>query len=449
MKTAFSFQILIAALAWATVLSAATPKGSSATRTLSVRAEQATALYEPGQPVTFVIRLTDAGAPVDGEQVTWTVSKDGVAPVRTGIATITKGEARVTTALDEPGFLQCRVESPDSSGKGKNVTALAGAGISPRLIKPSLPAPADFDPFWDEQKAELAGVPANLRLSSAVEASPVAGVELLDVQADCACGTPVSGYLARPAGAKPRSLPAILTLHGAGVNGAMRNVAAGWAKDGLLALDINAHGLPNGKPKPFYTALAKGELVDYRLRGRESRETVYFRGMFLRVLRALDVLATQPEWDGKHLVIYGTSQGGAQAIAGAALDPRVTFLVAGVPAMCDHSGMVAGRVAGWPKLVPVTPATDAGKPGIPDPAVLAAARYYDMVNFAACIRAPAQFTVGFIDRTCPPTTVYAAFNAVPGTKAIFDDTGAGHENTPEAKQRMRAAVLSHAGLVLK
>ncbi|AHF92893.1 acetyl xylan esterase [Opitutaceae bacterium TAV5] len=449
MKTAFSFQILIAALAWATVLSAATPKGREATRALSVRAEQATALYEPGQPVTFVIRLTDAGTPVDGEQVTWTLSKDGVAPVRTGIATVAKGEARVTGTLDEPGFLQCRVESPASLGKGKNVTALAGAGISPRLIRPSLPAPVDFDAFWDEQKAELAGVPANLRLSPAAEASPVAGVELLDVQADCAGGTLVSGYLARPAGAKPRSLPAILTLHGAGVKGAMRNVAAGWAKDGLLALDINAHGLPNGKPESFYQALAKGEFEDYRLRGRESRETVYFRGMFLRVVRALDVLAAQPEWDGKHLVIYGTSQGGAQAIAGAALDPRVTFLVAGVPAMCDHSGMVAGRVAGWPKLVPVTLATDAGKPGIPDPAVLAAARYYDMVNFAARIRAPAQFTVGFIDRTCPPTTVYAAFNAVPGTKAIFDDIGAGHENTPEAKQRMRAAVRAHAGLIRK
>jgi hypothetical protein len=47
---------------------------------------------------------------------------------------------------------------------------------------------------------------------------------------------------------------------------------------------------------------------------------------------------------------------------------RVTFFAAGVPAGCDHSGMVAGCIAGWPKIVPVV----AGKP---DAAALEATRY--------------------------------------------------------------------------
>jgi cephalosporin-C deacetylase-like acetyl esterase len=64
--------------------------------------------------------------------------------------------------------------------------------------------------------------------------------------------------------------------------------------------------------------------------------------MFLRVIAALDILTDRPEWDGRTLITRGTSQGGAQSLAAAALDPRVTLSVAGVSAMCDLSGMVVG-----------------------------------------------------------------------------------------------------------
>ena len=67
------------------------------------------------------------------------------------------------------------------------------------------------------------------------------------------------------------ALYAMLVLHGAGVRSASLGGAAGWAGKGFLALDINAHGIPNGRPAEFYKNLADGELKDYRGRGRESR----------------------------------------------------------------------------------------------------------------------------------------------------------------------------------
>ncbi|AHF92908.1 acetyl xylan esterase [Opitutaceae bacterium TAV5] len=403
---------------------------------LTIKTERADALYAENETVMFVITLTHGGQPVEGAEVDWKISKDGMPPVTSGRAVLEKGEARVTGSLPEPGFLQCRAEYAGATENGgKPLVALAGAGISPRKIRPSLPPPDDFDAFWAAQKAALAKVPANVRLT------PVSGQDaslaFFDAQVDCVDGVPVSGYLVRPADAKPKSLPAILTVHGAGVGSARIEAAANWARQGVLALDINAHGLPNGQPQAWYDSLREGELKDYRIRGRTARDTIYFRGMFLRVLRALDVLAAQPEWDGRTLVIQGSSQGGAQAIAGAALDPRVTFFVAGVPAMCDHSALLAGRAAGWPKMVP---ADAAGKPHA---RALEAARYYDMVNFASRIRRPGFFTVGFIDTTCPPTSVYAAFNALRGTGRIFDDLAAGHTNTPEAMKRMRQAIRRH------
>lgn len=398
---------------------------------LKVTPDREEALYRRGETVTFTVTLQPARQSVEGAVVQWALSKDGVPPQTRGTVQLTNGSASVTGKLDEPGFLQCRVVFRDTNGLSS--TALAGVGVEPLLIKPSLPVPDDFDEFWRAQKEKLAAVPVHARLTSVP--SPSAQIECFDLQADC-IGAPVSGYYARPLGAAPKSLPIILTVHGAGVRSSNLGEAANWAGQGLLALDLNAHGLPNGKPQSFYADLANAELRDYRSRGRASRETVYFLGMFLRLVRAIDFLAAQPEWDGRTLIVHGSSQGGAQSMVAAGLDARVTFFAAGVPAMCDHTGVVAGRVNGWPKFL-------ANPPVEPDPKVLAAVRYYDAMNFAARVRCAGLVTVGFIDTTCPPTSVYAAYNALAGPKQIFNDPPSPHTVSAKAGRAMRAAILAH------
>lgn len=183
--------------------------------------------------------------------------------------------------------------------------------------------------------------------------------------------------------------------------------------------------------------MANGDLKDYRLQGRESRETLYFRGMFLRLVRAIDFLTAQPEWDGRTVVVLGGSQGGAQAIVAVGLDSRVTFFAPAVPALCDHTGVVVGRINGWPKLAPD------GIDGKPDEKVLEASRYHDAVNLATRTRAAGIVTAGFIDTTCPPTSVYAAYNALAGPKEMLSPPLVGH-NTPEpTKEAIRSAILQH------
>ncbi|MBM3858500.1 MAG: acetylxylan esterase [Verrucomicrobia bacterium] len=402
---------------------------ASTNYTLSVTADRPSAIYKQGEPVTFTIKLLLDKQPVNDAEVGWIISKDGVPPTTSGKVKLDGGRATVTGKLAEPGFLHCRASF-------KNRTALGGAAIDPLQIKPSLPVPGDFDEFWSGQKKKLAAVPVNPRLTPVK--SSVAGVECFDLQAD-SVGAPVSGYLARPVGAKPKSLPIILTVHGAGVRSSSLGGATGWAQKGMLALDINAHGIPNGKPAEFYKQIADGELKDYRARGRESRETIYFLGMFLRLVRALDFLTAQPEWDGRTVVVHGTSQGGYQSLVAAGLDSRVTFLAAGVPAGCDHTGCVVGRVNGWPKFIPTGEKPDAN--------VVKAVRYFDAVNFAARSKAGGIITVGFIDTTCPPTSVYAAYNALPGRKEIYNDIPTGHANSPGATAAMRNAILAHVEMM--
>ena len=121
---------------------------------------------------------------------------------------------------------------------------------------------------------------------------------------------------------------------------------------GALCFDLNAHGMLNGQPDEYYNNLDAGELKNYYVSGLESREDFYFRGMYLRLIRTIEFLTRQPEWDGKRILVIGESQGGGQALAAAGLDSRVSAVVATVPAMCDWgcAGGTPGRSLGSARL---------------------------------------------------------------------------------------------------
>jgi len=415
-------------------LTAAAPS-SAGGYTLKVSTDRADATYRRGETVTFAVALTcDAtGERVSGPEAKWSITKDGKPLDRAGTAVLAPSDLNLTASLDEPGFLHCMVECTPAAGAPK-LTARAGAAIEPRAIQPSLPAPADFDAFWAEQRRLLAATPAHLRLVPVP--SPTGEVECFEVRAATGFGRGLSGYLARPKGAKAKSLAAIVLCHGAGVTTSRLATAVAWARDGLLALDFNAHGLPNAQPRDFYATLQSGELKDYYLQGRESRETMYLRGIIFRLLRAIDTVTAQAEWDGRRVVALGRSQGGGQALVAGGLDPRVTYVSAEIPTFCDHTGILVGRINGWPRIIPNDTTS-------PDPKVVEAVRYYDAVNFASRLSAPVFVTLGFIDHICPPTGIYAMYNQLRGRKQLWEHLDTGHVSRRDYDARVREEVLAY------
>jgi cephalosporin-C deacetylase-like acetyl esterase len=378
--------------------------------------DRPTALYKVGEAAAFRLSLLDAaGKPVAGKTVEVAIAKEHAPPQTIPVATQVVPVA-VTVTMDRPGFVLVTATYHDVSGAA--TTARAGAGFSPLDIKAPLPCPADFAAFWRAQRQELAALPMNPVLTSVAPQADLNGrVETFDVQLACPGGRPVSGYYSRPIGAKPKSLPAILCLQGAGVRSANR---VDWMAQNALAMDINAHGIANGQPAEYYRQLEAGELAGYPGVGAGDRDACYFRGMFLRVARALQFLKAQPEWDGRTLVTWGSSQGGAQALAGAALDPQVTFCAVLVPGLCNLSGNAGGLKAGWPGWV----AYRDGQPA--DPAIAKTAPYFDLVNFAPEIKAQTYLDAGLIDTTCPPSGIYAVFNAIRAPKEILTYPLSGH-----------------------
>ena len=328
-----------------------------------------------------------------------------------------------------------------SGRKKKTVLAAIGVIADPYSIRPGFTEPEDFQQFWDNAKAELAKVPVKAERKE-IEVTddlipkassyfsyrvPVKMNEpkvlkgkfrCWDVKVDCVGGVPVSGYLTMPADARPKSLPAIVTFQGAGVKTANKAFVSG-----AIRFDVNAHGIENGQPAAYYRKLAAGKLKGYTAIGLDSLDKYYFRNMYLRVQRALDFIKTLPEYDGKTLIVAGNSQGGGQTLVAAGLDPDVKLILASVPAMCDHGGILAGRISGWPRLVKMKN----GK--VVNPDAVKTLPYFDAAFFAKRIKAEAYLTVGLIDVTCSPTSVFAAYNSIPGKKHITVLPYHGHRGT--------------------
>ena len=406
--------------------------------TVKVTTDREDAVYKVTEDVIFSISVWRGEERVSGEGMLKYVVDDFLNSdeLPQGEVEPTEQPIQFTTGLKEAGFLRCTATYTPK--EGKPVRAAAGAAFSPERIGLSMPVPDDFDQFWAEQKRQLAEIPLDAKLTLVKHSTT--GVACYDVQTACLGGAPVSGYFCKPLNAKAKSLPAILWVHGAGVRSSSLSNAVQGAEAGMLSMDINAHGIPNGKPIEFYSELSSGRLKDYRAAGRESRDTIYFRGMFLRLVRAIDFLAAQPEWDGKHIVVIGHSQGGGQSLVAGGIDHRVTMIAPGVPAICDHSGQVADRINGWPKLVPN------GNDGKPDPQILEAARYVDAVNFATRCKADAIMSVGFIDAVCPPSSCYAAYNALKGQKCVINEPMMGHAAPTHIHEAFFKRVLQHVGL---
>ena len=143
--------------------------------------------------------------------------------------------------------------------------------------------------------------------------------------------------------------------------------------------------------------------------------------MYLADIRAVDYLASRPDWDGKTLVVMGTSMGGQQSLCAAGLHPKVTHMLINVPAGADANGTAHGRKIGYPFW------------DVNDPQVLKTAPYFDTVNCASRIKVPSLVAMGFIDTVTPPVGIWAAFNQIKGPKeaAPMIESPHNHLATPE------------------
>ncbi len=375
--------------------------------------------YAPGQKPIFHIRAVRDGANLGGQTVSYTIGPEMLDPViKQTVALPAEGLKVEGVTLNVPGFVRCIATVEEN---GNRYRGLATAAFAPEKIQPTVKEPADFDAFWQAGKEELAKVPLEAERTLVPELSTakvnVYHVSILTVGPGARGTARVFGMLSVPTA--PGKYPALLRVPGAGVRGTPPMVKEAAA--GAITLNIGIHGIPQTMDASVYTRLIEGALNGYWINGLDHRDRYYYRRVYLGCVRAVDYLVSLDNWDGKTLAVIGGSQGGALSIITAALDPRVKALAAYYPALSDTTGYLEGRAGGWPHMFRAT-----GGDSHRTPEKIATVAYYDVVNFARRVRQPGIYSWGFNDETCPPTSMYAAFNVIPAPKQLLLALETGH-----------------------
>jgi len=226
----------------------------------------------------------------------------------------------------------------------------------------------------------------------------------------------------------PGKYPALLNVPGAGIRpyGPDRR-----SEEGFITLSVGIHGIPVNLDQVVYDDLRSGALSQYWTTKLDDRDNYYYKRVYLGCVRAVDYIFSMEAFDGENIAVNGGSQGGALSIITAGLDPRIKYLAAFYPALCDLTGYLHGRTGGWPHMF-----RDYDENTQPN--WLKVAPYFDVVNFARRARAPGWYSWGFNDVTCPPTSMYAAYNVVEASKELNLFLETGHWTFPEQWEQANA-----------
>lgn len=335
--------------------------------------------------------------------------------------------ASFTAKLDKPGFIFAEPSAyKTADGKTnkwkyqRHAPYFGGAAVEPEKIRQAGTVPADFDKFWQDGLANYKN--AKITVTPDPETKR-AGYKVFRVKVFFIDGSgSINGFLSIPEG--KGKFPAVVGVPGAGPGVVSPKTFIRTSKK-AIELYMNVH--------PYETAKTSAEMLkNYRALNKScstkayqhefawDRDKYIYRKVWLALSRAVDYVAQLPEYDGKHMAAAGNSQGGATALAMGYLNKNVTCVAATVPALCDHHGFQLGRRSGWPRL-------HAALKGRADKVM----PYFDCATFAAKLKVPTIMTVGYVDTTCSPSSVYAAFNNIKSPKQIFPMYTRSHAGSPQ------------------
>lgn len=362
-------------------------------------------LYKTGEKASVEVQLFKYGIPQDEVMVSYEIGDDLMPADTKGSIVLKKGKGTITMGtMRKPGFRDCRMTVKLGNQVYKHHVKV---GFSVDQILPYTQMPSDFKEFWNKNKQELNSFPLTYTKELAKEyCTDKIDCYLVKLQINKQ-GQSVYGYLFYPKNAQKKNCPVVLCPPGAGIKTIKEPLRHKYyAEQGCIRLEMEIHGLnPTMTTEEFKEiSTAFGYESNYLNINLDNKDNYYMKRVYMACVRAIDLLTSLPEWDGKNVIVQGGSQGGALAIVTAGLDERVTLCVANHPALSDMAGFKAERADGYPHF--------SRTPGMDTPEKIKTMSYYDVVNFARLVKAHTYITWGFNDDVCPPTTSYAAYNVL-------------------------------------
>lgn len=359
--------------------------------------------YEKGDQAQFQIMVLKNNVPLEGIDVKYSIGPELMDAWEEKTITLKKGITTITAKqFKEAGFLRCRASVEVD---GKTYSSYATAGFSPEQIQPTTTLPPDFEQFWEEAKGQLAKIPVKPVLTLIPERC-TDKVDVYHVSIDNIKGK-IYGILCKPKA--EGKYPAILHVPGAGIRSYYGDI---WsAENGMITFQVGIHGIPVNLEQKVYDNLGSGALNGYQTANLDDRDNYYYKRVYLGCVRAVDFIESLDCFNGRDIAVTGGSQGGALSIITAALDSRINYLAAFYPALSDLTGYLHGRAGGWPHMFRDNFTNK--------PEKVETSKYYDVVNFARFVKVPGWYSWGYNDNVCPPTSMHAAYNVIPGPKELL------------------------------
>ncbi len=291
---------------------------------------------------------------------------------------------------------------------------------------PDWEEPADFDAYWNRAKAELRAAPRNLKITELPEQATATG-RLYRVEMTSLGGIRIAGWYFAPkdanvlSGRPAKRYPAIQIMPGYGAE----QIPADRTAEGYITLALNPRG--HGPSGQFWP------LPPYHIRyHREDPESYYYRGAYMDCLAGIDFLMNRPEVDSKRVAVEGGSQGGALALAMAALDHRLAACCANVPFLSDFKTSVLTSVTGNQMYL----RDEFYSEGETGAKARKTVSYVDARFHSRRIQCPTLIGVGEMDRMCAAPGGVSDYNNIPDsvTKRLLIMPGREHETPPEYRR---------------
>jgi cephalosporin-C deacetylase len=293
------------------------------------------------------------------------------------------------------------------------------------------PRPEDFDAYWDEALAEMKAVDPRVQLNLAAFQTPYA--ECFDLFFTGVGGSRVHAKYLRPREAgEPR--PAVLQFHGYSGDSGDWTDKLGYAALGfcVAAMDCRGQGGISEDLGVVRGNTFKGQII----RGLDDDpRKLAFRQIFLDTAQLGRIVASFEEVDGTRLGAMGDSQGGGLTLACAALLPELKMAAPRFPFLCDYQRVWEMDLAEGPYEELKTYFRRYDPLHVREREVFTKLGYIDVQHLAPRIRAKVLMGCGLMDKICPASTQFAAYNKITSEKEILIYPDFGHEGLPGFSDR--------------
>lgn len=294
------------------------------------------------------------------------------------------------------------------------------------------PRPSDFDEYWERALTEMHAIDPMVELVPSVFQTPQA--ECFDLYFTGVRGARIHAKYVRPRNAEGKH-PAIVQFHGYTGNSGDWSDKLVYASLGFSVLALDARG--QGGLSEDAGGVKGNTHMGHIIRGLDDHpDNLLFRHIYLDTAQLAGIALGLPEVDASRVYATGGSQGGALAIACAALEPRVSKVGTVYPFLCDYKRTWSMDLAkdAYQELRNYFRSFDPLHER--EDEIFERLGYIDLQYLASRIKGETLMAVGLMDTICPPSTQFAAYNKITAPKQTLIYPDFGHEHLPGLNDKL-------------